>query len=134
MTPTIARIQRVLNGHSERALVHAVDDAGLEYKLEVPAAAVRDLASGQGYVLVLSWSIHASPVSLPTTPVAVAATPAPTPTPTPATPAPTTAPTPSAVDAQFMALMNRPRASGPQGATPDQQLVSLLGVPSKDPT
>jgi len=127
MTPTIARIQRVLNGHSERALVHAVDDAGLEYKLEVPTAAVRDLAPGQGYVLVLSWSIHASPVTLPMATLAA------TPAPTPATPSPTTAPAPSAVDAQFMALMNRPRASGPQGATPDQQLAGLFGVPSKDP-
>lgn len=128
MRPIIARIERVLNGHSERALVHAVDDEGHEYKLEVPTGAVRDLAPGQGYVLVLSWSIHASPVSLPTaSPTAPASAPR-------ATPSPTTAASPSAVDAQFMALMNRPRASGSPGATPDQQLASLLGVQSKEPT
>ena len=42
-TPIQARIRRVLRGHSERALVHAVDEASLEYKIEVPLEAVKDV-------------------------------------------------------------------------------------------
>ncbi len=58
---TVARIERVLR-HAPRALVHAVDAAGHEIKLEVPAddAALIDI----GDVLVLSWSVHRLPAAV----------------------------------------------------------------------
>ena len=51
---TLAHVRRVLTGHSERALVHAVDDAGLEFKIEVRAEAVRGLGSERGHDLMIT--------------------------------------------------------------------------------
>lgn len=95
----VARVRRVLAGHSERTLVHAVDDAGLEYKIEVPSDALGDLRPGQDHVLMLSWTLQ---------PVVSNKPPAPASTPTPL---------PSAVDEEFMALMARPRGTSATGQT-----------------
>lgn len=63
MKTQLARIREVMSGHSARALVHAVDADGLEYKLEVPADAARGLA--EGHVLWIAWSAHAMPPTQP---------------------------------------------------------------------
>lgn len=101
MTETIvARIRAVRVGHSARALIHAVDTEGLEYKLEMPADAAQGAAPGQ--VLVLHWSIHSLPE-----PIAQAAEVPPQVT------APATAtPDSRSVDRAFMDLM----AGGRRGA------------------
>lgn len=57
----LARVQSVRLGHAERALVHAVDDDGREYKLEVPPDSVRGLAQAGEHVLLVAWSLHALP-------------------------------------------------------------------------
>lgn len=97
MTTSIARIRRILTGHSARALVQAVDLEGLEYKLEVPVEATR--TAREGDVLVLTWSIHGLPALSEDEPAP--------------TPEPATAPSPSAqsADAQFDALMRSRRAT-----------------------
>ncbi len=97
MTTSIARIRRILTGHSARALVQAVDLEGLEYKLEVPVEATR--TAREGDVLVLTWSIHGLPALSDGEPVS--------------TPEPASAPTPSAqsADAQFDALMRSRRSA-----------------------
>ena len=59
MTMIVARILRVLQGHSPTAMVHARDRVGHEHKLEVPLESVRGVTSGQ--VLVLEWSVHDLP-------------------------------------------------------------------------
>ncbi len=84
----LARIERIRHGHSDRSLVHAVAE-GLDYKIEVPSDKVAGLGTGEGHMLVLSWSIHASPV------VTVTAE------------APPSSAAPVSVDAQFMSMMNR---------------------------
>ena len=137
MTSIIARIERIREGHSERALIHAVGAEGHEYKIEVPPADVRMLSPDQPYMLVLSWSIHVSPIAVT---AAVSASPSDMSSPAASSPAPASsiAASPRSVDAQFMALMNRTtaptdavQASGsPLASTTDQQLASLLGVPS----
>lgn len=148
MTTTIlARVRRVMRGHSDRALVVAVDGAGLEHKIEVPLEAVRDVGDGAEHVLMLSWSLHALPAILqPQAPVVSPATSASEPMPgAPATAAPASAtaaassarPSPSTVDQQFMALLSR-GTSAPAGpvtapsetptARPEQQLAALLGL------
>ena len=137
---TLAHVRRVLTGHSDRALIHAVDDAGHEYKLEVPVGAVRGLEADRGLVLMVSWSLlalprAAEPAAAPTAsavdPPSASATPTPTPTPKPA----------NAVDAEFMALMARTRRSTPASAAPsptavsaagtEQQIAELLGLAPK---
>jgi hypothetical protein len=147
MSTIVARVERIRSGHSDRALVHAIDADGREHKIEVPLDDVRDLPPDQAYLLVMSWSIHASPV--PATAAASASAPSSTPRP----PVSPVAAAPSSVDAQFMALMNhetdtrRPlekhsdskrvdlqsvlvgATSAPPESTPDQQLVSMLGMP-----
>lgn len=127
---TLAHVRRILTGHSDRALIHAVNDAGLEYKLEVPAEAVRGVEADRGFVLMVSWSLLALPR---------AADPAAAPTAAPAEPPPVTA-TPTAtpanaVDAEFMALMARTRRGTPEPATPtptaagpEHQIAALLGL------
>jgi|JI10StandDraft_1071094.scaffolds.fasta_scaffold15092_10 hypothetical protein len=146
MTSIIARIERIREGHSERALIHAIDAEGREYKIEVPPAEVSALAHGQSYMLVLSWSIHVAPLA----PVVASAAPRPdagSPVSAAGTsvtePATSSAAAPAgSVDAQFMALMSRVSApassaqpTGTAGssreATPEDQLANLLGVPSK---
>lgn len=105
----VAPVKRVLRGHSDRSLVHAIEEAGLESKIEVPSDAVRDLVPGQEYVLVLSWALQ--PAASSKSPSGMAVAPAPTPLPT-------------AVDEEFMALMARPRgprrspSAGPTQAVP----------------
>jgi len=101
----LARVRRVLTGHSDRSLIHAVDDNNLETKIEVPTDVLRDLMPGQDYALVLSWTLQ--PLVMAPAPQEAAATPAPARAPTPL---------PSAVDEEFMALMDRRR--GPTGAGP----------------
>ena len=85
----VAPVKRVLRGHSDRSLVHAIEEAGLESKIEVSSDAVRDVVPGQEYVLVLSWTLE--PVVSSTSPSGL------------------TTPLPTAVDEEFMALMARPR-------------------------
>ncbi len=142
MKSIIARIERIRSGHSERALVHATDTGGREYKIEVPIDDVRELPPGEGHLLLISWEIHANPAQMAT----ASAMPQVTPSPTPTAQAP---PASSSVDAQFMALMGRggpkaekpsdtPRESplavrdatrAPPGTTPDEQLANMLGMP-----
>jgi hypothetical protein len=133
--PILAHVRRILSGHSDRALIHAVNDAGHEYKLEVPSEAVRGIDSGHGVVLMVSWSLLALPR---------AAEPAAAPTgaqagPTPSTTAPASTPTPTnAIDAEFMALMARTRQATPEPTTvsptaasaagPEHQIAALLGL------
>ena len=133
---TLAHVRRVLTGHSDRALIHAVDDAGHEYKLEVPAGAVRGLEADRGLVLMVSWSLlalprAAEPAAAPTASAVDPPSASATPTPKPA----------NAVDAEFMALMARTRRSTPASATPsltassaagpEQQIAELLGLSPK---
>jgi hypothetical protein len=146
MKTVVARIERIRSGHSDRALVHAIDKKGREYKLEVSNDEVSELPPGEGHLLVMSWSIHESPIQ----PTMGAPMPQATPSATPTAQAP---PAPSSVDAQFMALMSGRghvqvesekysdnkranladvRADGtqsPQGITPDEQLANMLGMP-----
>lgn len=150
----LARIERIRRGHSDRSLIHAI--AGdLEYKLEVHTDEVAGLGTGEGHMLVLSWSIHASPAMTVPAEAASAATPvsvdaqlmsmmnrgsegtAPTAALTSTPVATASAPTPESVDAQFMTLMNRSKSSAPapEAATslsgPERQLASLLGLPTR---
>jgi hypothetical protein len=152
----LARIERIRRGHSDRSLVHAVAE-GLEYKIEVPTEEVAGLGTGEGHMLVLSWSIHASPAVTVTSEVPPSSTPpvsvdaqfmsmmnrgtdgaSATPA-QPAQPATATAPspTPASVDEQFMTLMNRGKSGAPTPDTatslsgPERQLASLLGLPTR---
>lgn len=59
MNTVVARVVRVLRGHSSTAMIHAVDRNTHEHKLEVPVEATRDVAAGQ--ILVLQWSVHDLP-------------------------------------------------------------------------
>lgn len=119
--PISAPVRRILRGHSGRALVHAVDDAGLEYKIEVPLEAVEGVDLEQDHILVLSWSLQASPR---------AAEPAATEAATPRSA------TPGDVDQAFMKLMAGARASTPvttastsaSPASGAQGLAELLGI------
>lgn len=107
-TSIIARVRRVLRGNSDRALVHAVDDVGHEYKIEIPLEAARDVREGGDNVLMLSWSLHVLPPAFQ--PATAPATPATT-SAEPATAAATSRPSPSSVDQQFMDLMSRGRTT-----------------------
>ena len=59
MNTTIARVLRVLTGHSATAMLHAVDERGHELKIEVPTELTRTVAPGR--VLVFQWSVHGLP-------------------------------------------------------------------------
>jgi hypothetical protein len=133
----LAHVRRILTGHSDRALVHAVADAGLEIKIEVPAESVRDVSPDRGYVLMVSWSLlelprTAEPAVAPAEPKPAAAAPG-----GPLTPA-------NPVDAEFMALMARARRPAPEpavtsptatsGPGPEQQIAALLGLVPGRPT
>ena len=133
----VAEVQELLRGDAERALIHAVDDDGREYRLEVPAAEVAEIGDGRDFVLRLSWSLEGE------LPVA---------TEDPATAAPSerqearpdgaSRRTPAEVDAAFMALMRRPRGAEATPTRDDtvarddavvpraavQQLASRLGL------
>jgi hypothetical protein len=129
---TLAHVRRILTGHSDRALIHAVNDAGLEYKLEVPAEAVRGVEADRGFVLMVSWSLLALPRAAE--PAAAPTAPAESP---PVTATPTATPA-NAVDAEFMALMARTRRATPEAVTPpptaasaagpEHQIAALLGL------
>ncbi len=135
----LARVRRVLTGHSDRSLIHAVDDNNLEAKIEVPTDVLRDLVPGQDYALMLSWTLQPL-VMAPATHEA-------------ATPARVPTPLPSTVDEEFMALMSRrrgqagaeptsagrptspPLGSGaPVVASAAEQLAQRLGIPPGRPT
>lgn len=58
-TTIVARIIRVLTGNATATMLHAVDEDGLELKLEVPPAQARVIVPGQ--VLVVQWSTHNIP-------------------------------------------------------------------------
>ena len=107
MRAQIARIHQILSGHSERALVHAVDADGLEYKLEVPADAARGLSSG--HVLWFAWTAHAMPAPLPE----------------PALPAPTQA---DAAQADAARAEAEQTASSSGSQSPDEQFITLMGL------
>lgn len=150
----LAHVRRVQTSPEGRALVHAVEDTGLEHKLEVPVEAVRGVSSEQGYVLMIAWSLY---------PLPRIAEPPPPATEAPAPVSPTRSPT--ATDEAFMALMARGRRTSPEPATasspepaapastpaspassgtpasaaapvrPEQQLAALLGLhTSRAPT
>lgn len=136
----LAHVRRVSTSPEGRALVHAVGDAGLEVKIEVPVEAVRGI-SGE-HVLMLAWSLHPLPLA-PQPPATTEATGEPMAPATagPAAPAADPArPSPSAVDQQFMALMSRaassaaapnaPVTSPGEGPTarPEHPLAALLGI------
>lgn len=59
MNTVVARVLRVLRGHSPTAMIHAVDKNSHEHKLEVPVESTRDVTAGQ--ILVLQWSVHDIP-------------------------------------------------------------------------
>lgn len=59
MNTIVARVLRVLHGHSPAAMIHAVDGKHHEHRLEVPVESTRDVAAGQ--ILVLQWSVHDLP-------------------------------------------------------------------------
>jgi len=59
MITIAARIARVVTGASTASLLHAIDDDGLEIKLEVAPALARAVVPGQ--VLVVQWSTHTVP-------------------------------------------------------------------------
>lgn len=63
MTTIVARILRVMSGHSTTAMIVAADDASRELRLEVPADAVEGVSPNQ--VLVVQWSAHALPNPVP---------------------------------------------------------------------
>ncbi len=108
-TMVLAHVRRILTGHSDRALLHAVDNDGLEYKIEVPAAAVRGSES-EPMVVMVAWSLLVIPKIAGATQSANPAAP-PRP-PLQASPSPQTS---SNEDATFAALMaNRQRSSTEQ--------------------
>ena len=107
MMTSLAQVRQVLTGHSDRALVIAIDALGHVHKLEMPAGAVRDVKE-RDTMLVLSWSFHAVPLAVEA------------PEPVKAHDAPehdtrhdagTARPPASAVDQSFMELMARPRGT-----------------------
>jgi hypothetical protein len=59
MNTVVARVLRVLTGHSPTAMIHAVDEHGHEHKLEVPSESTRGVEVGR--LLVLQWSVHSLP-------------------------------------------------------------------------
>jgi hypothetical protein len=129
---TLAHVRRILTG-SDRALIHAVTDAGHEHKIEVPEDSVRGIEPDRGFVLMLSWSL------LPLPRAAEPATSSTAADPPPVSAASTTTTTPAnAVDAEFMALMARSRRATPtpttpapaaaSGVDPEHQIAALLGL------
>ncbi len=63
MNTVVARVIRVLQGHSPTAMIHAIDNNHNELKLEVPVESTRSIAAGQ--ILVLQWSVHDLPGARP---------------------------------------------------------------------
>lgn len=131
----VAEVQRVLRGDSERALVHAVDNDGLEYRVEVPNRAVREVEDGRGYRLRLSWSLEASTVVAdaqhPSSGQLAEAPPA-----TSQASTATQLRSPAEVDAAFMALMKglegRTGTARTDAARPSEALQSAAPVAIPD--
>ena len=138
----IADIKRVMRGHSDRALIHAVDHSGLEYKLEIPLAEAAALPTGGNLQLVLSWSVHAiaaaptPQASSPQAPSPASATPnaaASAPIAAPSTTPPVSTGASQSADERFMALMRgrsqRPPAAetAPDPRANERRLAELLG-------
>lgn len=104
MTTQVYRVARVLTAASSPvAQLHALDAQGHELRLEVPIAAVRDIAAG--HVLVLEWSAHAMPEVMAQEGAQLVPQDEPTVRVGPA-------PSASSVDEAFMDLMGRRDASG----------------------
>lgn len=121
MNTVVARVLRVLSGHSTAAMVHAVDEHGHEHKLEVPSSQAVDLTPGA--VLVLHWSVHRLPDTL-------AQSPANETTPRPEQPTrATTPPTTLGSTERSAADTGEPRASTTSLDLPEP-LASLLGLRS----
>ncbi|MEZ4454855.1 MAG: hypothetical protein R3B09_35725 [Nannocystaceae bacterium] len=140
----VAEVRRVLRGHSDRALVHAVDGEGLEYKIEVPLDQVRALSDQQGHVLTITYAIHTLPgLAPPAADLEEAASSAGAPTPAGA-PVPASGatsageamgtPDPAAVDAEFMALMNRRSGSSTSSTSSNSTTSSTSTPPSSSST
>lgn len=109
MTTIVARVLRVLIGHSPTAMLHAHDNDGHELRLEVPAESVRSVSPGQ--VLVVQWSVHSLP-ELAAGEVVVETT-------------------PSQPGAAASAATSAPRMSAspqPDARSPEQELEAMLGL------
>ena len=109
-TTMVARIIRVLTGHDTATMLHAVDDDGLEIKLEVPPVQARTIVPGQ--VLVVQWSAHGIPALTTTTPAA---------------------PQPAAIDPidHEFDLRSEPPASAASARTIIDEFNTLLGAPRR---
>lgn len=134
---TLAHVRRILTS-SDRALIHAVTDAGYEHKLEVPVEAVRSIDPDRGFVLMVSWSLLPLPRAAEPTPPATRTLEPAIPAQASAAQAAMPAAPASAVDAEFMALMARTRRAPeptvgsppptPASTSPEQQIAALLGL------
>lgn len=105
MNTVVARVLRVLTGDSSAAMVHAIDENGLEHKLEIPTAVARAVLPGR--LLVLQWSVHDAPDA-----IADAPTVPPNSTPSPASSAETTAP--KSAERQLAELLGLRLTDGPR--------------------
>ena len=59
MITIVARVLRILSGHSAAAQVHMLDEHGHEHKLELPFELAQRIEPNS--LMVLQWSIHAVP-------------------------------------------------------------------------
>lgn len=95
-----ARIKAIRDAHSERSQIQAIDDDDLEYKLEVPTAALAGVSRSRELVLVMSWVIEEVPLAAS-----------------------------SSVDAEFAALMASRQRPGAVPTQRDP-LIDLFGTPA----
>ncbi len=107
---------RVIRRDHERAQIHAVDENGFSYKIEVPADAVASVTEGH---LILSFTVE-----IPKPPPAI---PGLDPLPKPITEPTPSEPTPASISGEFEALMAqlRPPAST---LSASQRLARDLGL------
>lgn len=112
MITVVARVLRVLSGHSSTAMMHARDEHGHEHKLEIPAELSRRISPGA--VLVMQWSVH----SLPDVVLAE---------PTGAAPTPTSTPSSSRPESVSFPLATRPETAAP---SPARQVVDNAAAPA----
>ena len=59
MITIVARVLRILSGHSAAAQVQLLDEHGHEHKLELPFELAQRIEPGS--LMVLQWSLHAVP-------------------------------------------------------------------------
>lgn len=116
-TTILAHVQEILKGHSERALLVAVDGEGHQVRLEVPSESVRAMKAHET-MLVLSWSLHPLPLAAHE----MQAPAEPTPTGAMAMPA-------SAVDQEFMALMAGRHGTPAAPAAPGEPAAAPVTAP-----